>query len=413
MKYLFPYFRIEIKRTVRMLPWFFGSILFLAIFVFFGTAAISHLMGKAQVFETITVDLAIPKEETKVKQIAEILSNMESVKHICRFQYTSEAEARMHVKNGEADAALLVSDQFYQDMETGKNTPAVLLLPEHRSLGQTMFQQLVSDGVSLIRTTEAAIYAATDAGKIYGMKVSREEMEDLIFYCYLEKAFFRGEIFQKKILSPTGEFDLTQYYFVSFLLICLLMSGLNFAFLYHKQEKLIEEKLKAYGLGSISISLVKVLTMGMVLWMIGMILLIVLAAIENLGIGGGVSWNPSAVFGILPIVLSISGFFHVIYTCAGNVGGILIFLLNGGMMVCSGILVPVGYLPKPVQIVGRIMPLTFWEKHGMEVLFGGFEIKMLLVEIALITAGILLGAFMESIKWKRESYGLAFFGKWD
>ena len=88
MRQFATYFLLELKKDIRMLPWFFGSILLLTVLVFSGTMAISQIFLKGQVFDAITVDMAVPDHETKVKLIADVLSNMESVKNICRFQYT-------------------------------------------------------------------------------------------------------------------------------------------------------------------------------------------------------------------------------------------------------------------------------------------------------------------------------------
>ncbi|MCI8281337.1 MAG: ABC transporter permease [Lachnospiraceae bacterium] len=401
MRQFATYFLLELKKDIRMLPWFFGSILLLTVLVFSGTMAISQIFLKGQVFDAITVDMAVPDHETKVKLIADVLSNMESVKNICRFQYTTEEEAHIHIENGEADAAIIVGEHFYKDMENGKNTPAIILFPSYDIFENRMFRQLITDGVSLIQTTEAAVYAATDAGKIYGLKVSKKEMEDLIFFSYIEKAFFRGEIFQKHVISAAGEYGFLPYYGVSGLMICLLMCGLNFSFMYGKREEVIAEKLRIYGIGNIKSSAVKLLAMGLILWIIGMILLCLLQIAGKLLNFWEINLG-SAMIGILPVSLSISALFHVVYTYGRRAGGVILFFLNIGMVLCSGAIIPVSYLPKTIQMAGAISPLSYWELHGAQLCFGIPEGKWFLLEGVITLGGIIIGALKGCYKWKKD-----------
>lgn len=377
-----------------MLPWFFGSILFLVGVVFAAVITISFFLQKSQIFDAITVDLALHEDESRVRQITEILSNMESVKNICRFQYVSPEEARTDVESGAADAAILIGESFYQDLENGKNTPATILLPNHLSVGQKLFQQLLTDGVSLVQTTEAAVYAASDAGRVFEMKMSQKEMEDFIFYAYLERAFFRGEIFDKRIISPTGEFGMMQYYFVSGLLICLMMSGLNFGFLYQKQERMIEEKLKLYGVGCIQVSLAKVVVMGWMLWILAAVLLAVAGVL--LPLAGIELPLARGLIGMLPLCMSMAAVFHLLYRYGGAQGGALIFFVNAGMMLCAGVLLPVCYLPDALSAAGSVLPLTCWMKHALWLLFAEPDFALLagalLAEAAIAAVGVLLGA---------------------
>lgn len=399
------YLRFEIRRGMRMLPWFFGSILLLVGVVSAGALTIRLFLQKAQLFEVITVDLAIHEDETKVRQITELLSDMESVKNICRFQYVSPAKARADVEGGGADAAILVGERFYQDLENGRNTPATILFPRNTSVGQQMLRQLLTDGVSLVQTTEAAVYAASDARKAFNLTISKKEMEDLIFFTYLERAFFRGEIFQKRVISPTGEFAMMQYYFVGGLLVCIMMSGLNFGFLYQKQERLIEEKLRLYGIGCVKASLVKVTAMGWLLWLITAALLAVSGTV--LSLAGVELYLVRAMVGMLPLCISMAAVFHLLYRYGGVRGGALVFLVNVGMMLGTGVLLPVRYLPDGLAAAGAVMPLTCWMKHALHLLFAASDsaplLTMLLPEAAMVALGVLLGAKPEAVTgWQRQ-----------
>jgi len=84
---------------------------------------------------------------------------------------------------------------------------------------------------------------------------------------YIEEAFYRGRIFNSNVYSALGEMELHQYYFISAITIFLLMSGLNYSFLYRKKTRAVEDKLKISGVGPLQISIIKVIIMGNLLWL--------------------------------------------------------------------------------------------------------------------------------------------------
>lgn len=402
MKRLFTYAGLEMKRSIRMLPWFLGSILVLMAAVSAGIFLVSRLMQEARIFQPIGVAVVIPEEEEKARLISSVISNMDSVKSICRFEYTTEDEARRGIAAGELEAAIILGSNFYDDLNTGVNTPAIILVPEECSLKLLVFRELLTDGISLVQTTEAAVYAAADATKAYELQISRREMEDLIFYRYMEAAFYRGELFQRHVLSATGVYDVAEYYFAGGFLICVLMSSLNFGFLYRKTDREVERKLRVYGVGSIQVSLVKLVVMGLMLWLLGMCFLAAAVAVFHILDIRFFMMDHVTAGGMLLISFSAAAVYHVLYVFGRTAGGILVFFLNMWMILCSGILVPVSYLPQAVQKTAQCCPMTYWQQHTLELLFGQPGWQSAAVEVGIILAGILLGALRMENVWKRE-----------
>lgn len=400
MRRFFVYLGLELKRNIRMLPSFIGSILILIILVFSGLLVTSYFLEEKQLFSPIVVDCVMQDEEEKLKLAMMFVSNLESVKSICQFEYTTEEEARNNIKTGQADAAIILKDNFYEDMQQGKNTPAIILVPEHSALQLDTFRELVAAGVSLIQTTEAGVYAVFDAGKQYNLNISYEDVQQLIFFQYVEKILERNEVFQKKVLLATGEYDLVQYYFASGLLICILISGLNFGFLYRKTDDALEEMLHVYGIGRFKISMAKLLVMGIILWILTLFLTAVCSGICGIAGIDFLFMDEMTVLGQFLISLSVAALFHVIYCLGKEKGTVLIFFLDIGMILCSGVLIPSSYLPKPIQVISRINLLTYWDKHMMGTLFAQVKGYEFLLEIIIIGLGILLGSLRINRKWK-------------
>ena len=55
----------------------------------------------------------------------------------------------------------------------------------------------MTDGVSLLRTAEAGVYAAYDTAQIYQAEISRDQIGDVISELYIYEAFDRTSVFQK------------------------------------------------------------------------------------------------------------------------------------------------------------------------------------------------------------------------
>lgn len=100
----------------------------------------------------------------------------------------------------------------------------------------------MTDGVSLLRTAEAGVYAAYDTAQIYQTEISRDQIGDVISGPYIYEAFDRTSVFQKNVYSSLGKADLYQYYFSAAVLLLLLMMGVNYGYLYQKQSRAVEEK---------------------------------------------------------------------------------------------------------------------------------------------------------------------------
>ena len=56
-------------------------------------------------------------------------------------------------------------------------------------LDTAIFRELLEDGVSMIRTAEAGVFAAMDTGKVYETEMESYEIAEFISYKYIDNAF--------------------------------------------------------------------------------------------------------------------------------------------------------------------------------------------------------------------------------
>lgn len=399
MRTFFTYFLLEYKKSIKVLLKSFGSTLIMLLMVTAATWMVSRLVFQSAIFEPIRVGMVIDEKDENVKLITKVVSTMESVASICEFVYVGEEEAKELLAADELQAAIILPENFYEDVDSGYNTPVTVYVSENASLNQKVFQELLTDGVSLLRTSEAGVYSMLSTGREYSAELSQRKIGDVISEIYIEEAFYRGRIFNSNVYSALGEMELHQYYFISAITIFLLMSGLNYSFLYRKKTRAVEDKLRISGVGSLQISIIKVIIMGNLLWLMSAVFYTAACMVSDKMNLVFFQFEGRTLLYLIPQCLSIASYFHMLYVISGKngQGAVVVFAVNIFMILCSGAVVPVAYLPRVVEKIGRFQPLTFWNQYGAQAVFGQMTGELVLVQAVMILIGTGIGA---AVSWK-------------
>ena len=391
MRNLIVYLELEWKRSLKVLGKSAVSLLVILCITIGGVFGISYVLFHFQIFEPIQVAVVIPDTEEESKVIARFLAGMESVRNICRFEYMEEKQVRTAVWEGKAQAAVILPEDFYQDIYEGNPAKVILLFPEEMDLDTAIFRELLEDGVSMIRTAEAGVFAEMES----------YEIAEFISYNYIGNAFRRGELFQESIYSPVGNLELSEFYAATVLVVFLLMSGVNCGFLYKQESRAVEQRMYANGLGAVSQTTVKIVAMAGMLWILSVgcylsgIGVQQMMEIRTMGIDGTVFWK------MIPLCFGIASYFSLMYVLAGRgmQGNLLLLCGNVLMIFCSGTVVPSAYLPRVVGSIGKWLPLNLFHEYSAQMLFGSIEVKLVLW---MIIWGLAAGGIGVLITWKRH-----------
>lgn len=401
MRTFFTYFLLEYKKSIKVLLKSFGSTLMMLLLVIAGTWAVSHFVFQSHIFQPIRVGMVIDEDDEKIKMITKIVATMESVESICEFVYVNEDEAKKLLAEDALSVAIVLPENFYEDVDSGYNTPVTVYISGNASLNQRVFQELLTDGVSLLRTSEAGVYSVLSVAREYPAELSRKKIGNVISEIYIEEAFYRGRIFASDVYSALGEMDLYQYYFVSAITIFLLMSGLNYSFLYRKRTRAVEDKLKISGVGALQVSVIKVIVMGNLLWLLNAGIYAAGCIVSDKMSLNFLLFDGRTLLYLIPQCLAIAAYFHMLYSISGKSGqgAVVIFAANIFMILCSGSVIPVAYLPAVAGKIGKALPLTFWNQYGAEAVFGQINVEMLLVQAAITLIATGIGA---AVSWKNS-----------
>lgn len=365
------YIRLEIKKSCVALFHMILGMVAMLVGTFALVVCVSQVVYHTNVFEPITVAFVVPGEQSEVQMATRVVGMTDSVKSICDFVYQDEEEAMEALEEGSLQAAILLGEDFYSDVVYGTNTPIKVVIRKDSVFRTGVFRELLQDGISLADTSEAGIYAVTDTAEIYQMQVSRRDMEYYLTDLYLNTAMAREKIFVTNVLMPLGQLNIWQYYASVGVAILMMFWGLSFGFLYRKQDQVVEQKLKVYGIGTIQTSLVKIMIMTVILWLLELFVLFLLLFVDE---WTGVLYMDvhmgNVVLCLIP-AFSVAGFLHMIYSLSQQRmhTGMLVVLLGLFMMITSGCLIPAMYLPKVLRVMGACMPLTFWRESVANAIF--------------------------------------------
>lgn len=377
MKFFFRYLALEGKKSLRVARKSIVKFIVMLLLIAGGVLAVSLVMSDAGVFQTAEIGVVIPEDENQTKMVAQFISNMDSVKSVCHFQYLDQKSALDALDAGSLDAVISLPEQFYEDVDSGKNTPATIYFPENAPLNTRVFGELVTDGVSLLRTAEAGVYAAYDTAGIYRAELTNDQIGDVIADLYIYEALDRTLVFQKSVYSSLGKADLYQYYFSAGVLILLLMLGVNQSHLYQRQSRAVENKIRIYGIGEGKNALIKLLLMTIPLWLAGTIIYVAGCAVSKQYHLSFLWFDREVLAGTLLLAAVIAAYFHVVYTISGEStrGTVVLLAVNMLQVIASGIVIPTAYLPKLFEKIAPFFPLTFWDNYYLKLLFFGIDAR--------------------------------------
>lgn len=395
MRLFFFYLWLQMKKSVRMMCKTVLSMICVVGTVCICCALLGNLLQKHNYFDKITVGIVITDDSEESEVLLRLVYAMESVNGICRFDFIDADEAESRLLHADVHAVIVITPDFYDDVNTGVNTPVQILLGKEKGIETSIFYELLLNGCELIRITEGAIYATTDVMHIYETNMSIHDMQDLFTKLYVENILRRYDAFEEIVLSPTGELNYTQYYYVTIACVLILMLGLNFTSLYKSNEMDIVRLLKREGLSVTRVTIAKVLVMSSQVWLTlivwyGLSCLLCYFADTTFLI-----WNVFTVIILMPVAISMATYFHLIYSWCkdSSKSGMLLFILNVLMLMISGAFIPTSYMPQWVEPVREFMPLTMWWQYISAALFGNMElgelIKMMVITLLFGGLGVL------------------------
>lgn len=346
------YLNIELKRALKSLPYLLAGAAALALFA--GAAAFSagKLLYAGEAVGRIRVGVAVPSSDQTSKWLMSMVSSLESVSSLCEFEYVEEEEGRKQLRQGEIYALMLLPDGLVQGIVDGSNEPVTVLFPESAGLEAAVFRELTDAGAGILRTAQAAIYAADELLYESGKEELVPEAERELNSTYMKYALSRSVYFKPEKVSAAGDIGMGTYYGISAAAAVLLLLGIPAAGYIRPLSPVMEGKLALIGMG-------RPLRLAARTLCLGFLFAAVTAAPWALCLSLGLleAEALSAPVWLLACTAAAGWVILVYELCRSTLAGICVLFITTAVMVfMAGGIVPSVFLPQAVQAAGRFTP---------------------------------------------------------
>ena len=335
------------------------------LLIVLGALALALVIGLTMVklLKTTDISLAkvavvVPEDDALMDYVTSFIESMDSVKSICTFEYMDEEEAISAFKSGEVDAAIVIPEGFYHDVQVGLNPPATLYFPEDPGIVGMTFKEVLISGVSYLQTAEAGVYATLDTAKVYVSDMTGTQIGTTLSLQYVNKLLSRDRVFKDKELSPLGDISLYSYYFMAGLLIILLFSGIAYSFMYEKNLRAVSDKLKVQGVGPLLNCMIKIFAMTPFIYLTSLLIYMIGVFVSDKYELQMISLKGSAFLWLLLLSFIFAIYFQLVYgiTGSGRTGIFVLIILNVIGISISGLIIPQIYLSNWTVTLSYIFP---------------------------------------------------------
>ena len=367
------FFRLQNKRCLKLLGKIIVSACIICMVLLGMAMVVGKILTENAIIEKVQVAVVIPEEESVVKMAAKYASTIESVDEICDFNYyNDEDNAMQDLKEGKMQVCIFFSTDFYNQVNSEYGVIQKVYVNDKSSLSFSLFQNMLEDGIRLLQTSAAGIYSACDTAREFDAPISTKEIDSMLMDIYIDKLFSRTDIFDTEVVSPIGTLSMERYIFFCIFFISMLLPGLYFGGLYKPQSESVEQKLRIYGVTKHRMFVMKTIIFAELIWIVASLTYVFGCVITDLFYLNLVYWDVLVFVKIIPICIILAVVYNSIYTMCRDVktATVVILLFILWIVVGSGIIVPIDFLPTVLQKIQSILHTTFVNKMILEIIYG-------------------------------------------
>ena len=367
------FFRLQNKRCLKLLGEIIAVTCLVIALLIGAVLIVGKILMDSSVIEKVQVAVVIPEEASTVKLAAKYAATIDSVDSICDFNYYKNEEKAMEdLKEGKMQVCVFFSDDFYDQVNSQYGLIQKVYVSGKDSLSFALFKNVLEDGVALLQTSAAGIYSACDTAKEYDAPISTKEIDSLLMDIYIDKLFGRGDIFDTEMVSPIGALSVERYIFFCIFVIAMLLPGLYFGGLYKPQSESVEQKLRIYGLTSHRMFVIKTIIFAELIWIVSVLTYILGSIITEVFYLNLVYWDAAVLLKLIPVSLVLGLIYNFIYSTCKNIrmAVVVVLLFIIWIVIGTGIVVPIDYLPAVLQKIQGFLHTTNINKMLLEIIYG-------------------------------------------
>ncbi len=392
------FLKLELKNSIKAVRKTITGMIIAILLLTVAAAAVSFVIGYDDSVIPLKAAIILHDDDSLTRMLVRYVSQTDSIKSISEFEYMDEEEAFASLDSKDVDIVIDLPADFYNDVNSGINTPLDIHMRDDADILSDMFVETVISGTGYVRTTEAAVYAFIDesAGGDHVLLLSDAPIGDHIAMLYANRIMHRLKIFDTEVVSEFGALGAYRFYFMAFLMIILLYSGMSFGYLYDRETLSVEDKLKVYGLGRIGVTVIKETVMTLNLFLLSLLMYFAVLLIQKPLETEVFRFTPVHLPVMLGLCVSVAVLYNMIYVITGDDHDAQPVILMSVIvaLLLAGIIIPYTRMPSFVSALGRVIPLTYMKEYFTHFFYEGAgslteAVLLLPIVIAEQLAGVL------------------------
>ena len=215
MRTFLTYFKLELKRTLKSIPYFLAGAIVLVLLA--GTIAFSasKMLYGDKALGKIIVGVVVPENDRLSEMAMNMVASLDSVGSLCEFTYTDKEEGTKLLERGEIFALMELPPGLLEGIIDGSNIPVTITFPENSGLEAAVFKELTQAGTSILGTAQAAIYSTDDYLIGHQMQSSIRQAEKDLNTVFMRYALSREAYFRTEKVSASGDVTTAVFYGIS------------------------------------------------------------------------------------------------------------------------------------------------------------------------------------------------------
>ena len=334
------------------------------------------------------------KEFRYIKMAFNYVSEIDTIKNVCTFEYTDRQQA-------------------ISDIMSGENTPVeVVCQSEGVNNTSMIFREMVRAGGSDLATAEAGIYTFDDLfnGVLKNYRGLRGTHENKLNDIYLSYALNRSIYFKTRDISVKEGLSTVQFYVCTAIVMLLLLSTITCAGNMKGESRSLAKSLKGAGISAFDTGIARTTGVGIVYIVIFEVLFIIInvmrlgvPAISGVLAVSTVGEFIASILGIVVLVYAAVSFINCIFSVVDDTvySVITVCILGMACMYASGCIVSSAFLAPGVRVIGMYLPTNGLFTLACQIIKGTVDISTIMTNVMWIIIFQAAGALAVKIRRDR------------
>lgn len=374
MKDFLIYFRLQLKRAVKMLPRMLAVTLLLAVLTALAALLLSRLQkNNDESKELIHIGLVGDLTQGYLAEGLEMFQSIDSSRFSLSFDNLSAEEADRALRRGDIGGYAVIPDGFAEALMEGVHLPITYVSASGGAdIGAKITRELVETISSLVLETENAVYGLQDYTADYLPQFNPYDEGNNLVWRYGLRILDRDILYEIQTVEAEQTLGMPAYYLCGVSLLFLMLWAISCTPLFAGRSRELGRILRAEGLSSAGQVLAEYLSYVM-LMLFGLLCAGLLAgalmgrfeiSIPELEAFSGGKMLRLAL-SALPTALMICALQFLLFELAdGTIGGVLLQFLNTAVQgYLAGCFYPTSFFPEALQRVGALLPAGAGMNH--------------------------------------------------